>query len=578
MGMPNPAALRMALQLVLITAAACSPALQPGPGDAPGSETGAPKVLTIAIQREPQTFGTFVGSQGSAGPTTHVAQIVHNYLAIENERGVRQPQLAVDLPSVEKGTWRLNPDGSMDTTWRVRPNIKWHDGTPFTSADLLFSFTANRDPDLPRPIGRAARLMESATAPDAHTLIVHWATTYVRADEDAGLGPLASHLVEDLYRTDKQAFVNGPHFTTEFVGLGPYRLVTWEQSSHIELARFDDYFLGRPPLDKVIVRFVDDPNTMIANILAGAVDVVLPPGVGMQNAVEIKQRWEGTGNQVHVGLTAGLEQVEFQHRPEYARPTGGITNRLVRQGLFYAMDRAALVEVATHGFAPAADSWLRPDDPIRPEVESAIPQYPYDPSRAQQLLTQSGWTRGADGALVHAENRERFELEIRAREAASERGMNIIADQWKAVGVQSTLLVVPPSRRQDIEYEATRPGVLISNPRGDSLYGDRLHSRTLSSASTRWQGSNKAGYSNPRADDLFDQLSLTIATSQRAALQREALREVFDDLAIMPLFWEIQPILALGDVKARLGGTEPTWNIFEWDKVRPRDYDVGTSR
>jgi peptide/nickel transport system substrate-binding protein len=315
------------------------------------------------------------------------------------------------------------------------------------------------------------------------------------------------------------------------------------------------------------VRFVDDPNTMIANILGGAVDVVLPPGVGMQNAVEIKRRWEGTNNQVVVGLTAGLEQVEFQHRPEYARPTDGITIRQVRQALFHAIDRATLVEVATHGLAPPADSWLRPDDPIRPQVGSAIPQYPYDPGRAQQLLAQGGWSRGADGALTHTENRERFELEIRAREAASEQGMNIVADQWKAVGVQSTLLVVPPSRRQDIEYEATRPGVLISNPRGDSLYGDRLHSRTLATAASRWQGSNKAGYSNTRADGLFDQLALAIAPSQRIALQREALREVFDDLAIIPLFWEIQPILALGSVRGRLGGTEPAWNIVEWDKI-----------
>lgn len=562
-------AAHLTILLLLAIAMACAPpAVAPGAGaPSAGDRPRAPKVVTIAMQREPQTFGTFVGSVGGAGPTTDVAQIIHNYLAVENDRGVGQPQLAVELPSVERGTWVVHADGSMDTTWRIRRNVKWHDGAPFTTGDLLFSFAANRDPDLPRPISRAARLMESATAPDPHTLVIHWSTTYVKADEDAGLGPLAAHLLEDLYRNDKASFSNGPHFTTEFVGLGPYRLTTWEQGSHMELARFDDYYLGRPPLDRLIVRFIDDPNTAIANVLGGAVDVVLPPLVGIESAVEMRRRWEGTGNQVQIGTTSDLEHIEIQHRPEYARPRSGVTSRPVRQALWQAIDRTAVVEVGTGGLAPTADSWFRPDDPIRAQIESAIPQFPYDARRAQDLLAGAGWTRGPDGALVHADTRDRFELEIRAREAASERGMNVIADYWKALGVQSSLLTVPPSRRQDIEYEATRPGMLISNPRGYSLYEDRLHSRTIPSPITRWQGTNKAGYSNPRADELFDRLSVTVVPAERLALHREALQEVFADVAIIPLFWEIQAVVALESVRATLGGNKPAWNVFEWDKV-----------
>lgn len=132
--------------------------------------------------------------------------------------------------------------------------------------------------------------------------------------------------------------------------------------------------------------------------------------------------------------------------------------------------------------------------------------------------------------------------------------------------MQSSLLTVPPSRRQDIEYEATRPGMLISNPRGYSLYEDRLHSRTIPSPITRWQGTNKAGYSNPRADELFDRLSVTVVPAERLALHREALQEVFADVAIIPLFWEIQAVVALESVRATLGGNKPAWNVFEWDK------------
>lgn len=542
---------------------------------APGSETrggaaeparSGPKVLTIGMQREPETFGTFVGSVGGAGPTTNAAQIVHNYLLVEDDRGVRRPQLALEAPSVERGTWRLNPDGTMDTTWKIRPNIKWHDGAPFTTTDLLFSFEANRDPELPRPISRAGQLTESATAPDPLTLVIHWKTTYVKADQDDGLGPLAAHLLEDLYRTDKAAFVNGPHFTTEFVGLGPYRLVRWEQGSHMELARFDHYYLGRPPLDKLIIRFIDDPNTMIASVLAAGIDIALPPSVPIESAVEVRRRWEGTGSQVRIGVQPDLEHIEIQHRPEYARPREALTSRGVRQALYRSIDRHTLVDVAAYGLAPVADSWFRADDPLRPDVQSAIPQFPHDPVRAQEDLAQAGWVKGADSVLVNSRSGERFEIEMRAREPASERGMNVIADYWKALGVEASLLVVPPSRRRDIEYESTRPGILISNPRGFSLYEDRLHSRTISSAASRWQGTNKSGYRNPRADDLFDKLSVTVNPPERTVLHRQALEEVLGDVAIMPLFWEIQAGLVVSGVKASLGGAKPTWDVFQWDR------------
>jgi len=87
----------------------------------------------------------------------------------------------------------VNPDGTMDTAWRLRPNVKWHDGAPFTSADLLFSFNVYKDPEVPTASGRALGLMASATAPDPLTFVVHWSSPYVRADEGQALIPSLVH-------------------------------------------------------------------------------------------------------------------------------------------------------------------------------------------------------------------------------------------------------------------------------------------------------------------------------------------------------------------------------------------------
>ena len=85
------------------------------------------------------------------------------------------------------------------------------------------------------------------------------------------------HLLEEAYRTDKQSMIHSPLLSSGFVGLGPYRIARWDDGVELQFDRFDGYYLGRPPLDTVVVRYIKDGNTMVANILSGTVDVVVPP-------------------------------------------------------------------------------------------------------------------------------------------------------------------------------------------------------------------------------------------------------------------------------------------------------------
>ena len=172
----------------------------------------ARKVLTVALQTEPTSFdpGIIGGRLSGEGGVSNFQYFANDALALEIENDSYVPQLAIELPSFETGTWRLNPDGTMDTTWRLRPNIKWHDGTPFTAQDLVFTFSVYNDPDFPtRAEGRP--LMESVSAADPHTFVVHWKALFVNAyREPPGDDVMPRHLLDDLYRTDKNAFVNSP--------------------------------------------------------------------------------------------------------------------------------------------------------------------------------------------------------------------------------------------------------------------------------------------------------------------------------------------------------------------------------
>jgi len=89
----------------------------------------------------PPTSKGFIGGVSFAG---EVRDFVHNYLTVQNYRDETVAQLAAELPAAERGTWVVKPDGTMDVTWKLRPNIRWHDGTPFTSGDIAFSFQLER--------------------------------------------------------------------------------------------------------------------------------------------------------------------------------------------------------------------------------------------------------------------------------------------------------------------------------------------------------------------------------------------------------------------------------------------------
>lgn len=562
----------MVLALVLLLSAACgvqsrSTQSRGLPAGAQVGNTGAPKTLTLAILREPEGFIDFEQG-GKRGGAHNAKDIAHQQLVVVGEDGTYQPQLATEIISVDKGSWRVNADGTMDTAWKVRSNVRWHDGTPFTSADLLFTFTVKKDRDISwSSLGRPD-LMESATGPDPLTFVIHWSDTYFDADRAQDLPPLPRHLLEDTYRNDKAGFVNSPRFSTEFVGLGPYRLQRWEPGSHIQFARFDDYYQGRPPFDSVVLKFRADPNIMIANILSGTVDVLLPLGVDTEAALEVRRRWEGTGNQTRFSAQDTIWYVQIQFRPDYARPSNGLTNRAVRQALYHAIDRQALVEAVSEGVAPIADSWFRPDEPIHAELESSIPRFPYDPTRARALLAQAGWTPSADGTLVSGASGERFEIEVRGNQAGGiEKRVSVVGDGWKTVGVQPQFNIVPAARQGDAEYAATFPAGFVFFSQGRLFWQNRLHSSSVASPANRWSGRNRGGYSNPKVDALLDQIVVAIDPRERIPLHRQLLAEQLGDVALMPLYWEVTPLLMVKGVTGQIGGQdEVITNFFTWNR------------
>ena len=543
----------------------CSPAGPRAPGQSSSSpaQPAAPKILTMGHLREPATIDGYTGEGGGSGGAD-MYTLLQDKLTVTDPAGVRQPQLATEVPSIDKGTWQILPDGRMTMTWHLRQGVKWHDGAPFTSDDLMFSFKLHKDPDLVHSQAAIARLMDSATNPDPYTFIVTWKSIYVKADEAPALAPNPKHSLEDLYNNDKSGFINSPKYRDEYIGLGPYRMTAWERGTSMDLARFDDYWQGRPPLDRIQIRFIFDANTLVANVLAGAIDMNVPPGITGEQASEVKRRWEGTGNTARIEAVPTLDYMEPMVRLDYAKPVNGMPQLAVRQAMVHGIDKAALTGVVTNGLGPVADSIWFPNDALFPQLESAFVKYPYDVTKAQQLLAQAGWTKGPDGILVHTSG-ERFDVEIMVNETLAGKTGTIIADDWKKLGINATANPIPPARADDRAYTATRSGPLATFSFGD-WSSDRLNGRDLAGPENRFAGRNRAGYQNPRSDALLDQLLVTIDPAKRLPLLREQAQIYSGDAIVMSLYWEVRNVLALKNIKGYSGPASPWFNPYAWDK------------
>jgi peptide/nickel transport system substrate-binding protein len=155
--------------------------------------------------------------------------LVNAALCSFDDAGNLQPRLAEAVPTLENGNWRLAADGTMETSWSIRDGARWHDGTPLTADDLVFTLAVVQDKELPIFGDIAYASLDSARAVDSRTVVVKWKQPYIQADRLFTFAlalPMPKHILEGPYSSDKSTFTEHPYWAEEFVGTGPFRIRT----------------------------------------------------------------------------------------------------------------------------------------------------------------------------------------------------------------------------------------------------------------------------------------------------------------------------------------------------------------
>lgn len=543
--------------------AACAPASPGAGGSGPAAPArSGPSRIVMAITGDAHTVYNKLNPNSAVRGIGELQQLVNRGLTQTDNRDVRVPILAEETPSVENGLWTVQPDGRMETTWKLRPGILWHDGTPFTTEDIAFTARIASDRDIPILNERAFSYVESVNPADPRTVSVRWKQPYIDADALFGTAaqPVAKHILEPAFLADKLTLTDQPYWSVDFVGLGPFKIKSWERGSHVVLAANDAFTLGRPRIDEVEVRFILDANTLVANTLGGSIDVTMGRGISLDQGVTVRDRW--ADGSVDMGIPTSAMSIW----PQVMNPNPPImTNVQFRRAMFHGLNRQEMVDTIQYGLTTVIHSGANTREPEFPLIDAQVVKYEYDPRKASQMLSDLGYQRGPDGSLRNAQgNRLEFEYRTITGDINSKTILTS-TDQWRALGVGVEPVIIPSQRQNDRPYRATFPAFELL--RGGQTF-QTLHSSGARVPENDFNGNNYARYTNPEFDALVDRYNATIPRAERIQLAAQGYRHVTENVLNLPLFSDGQPSFISNRVKGVVDiATTGPWNVHTWEVI-----------
>jgi peptide/nickel transport system substrate-binding protein len=453
-------------------------------------------------------------------------------LDIEDAQEVARPYLAEALPQLNTDSWRVLPDGRMETTYRLRPEVTWHDGTPLSAEDFVFAWQVYATPALGQASTPPVGLMEEVQAPDARTVVIRWRQTFFEAaalnDE---FQALPRHILEEPFRDlDSVVFSNLPFWSSEYVGLGAYRLERWEPGAFIEARAFDGHALGRPRIDRIRIVFIPDPNTALANLLSGEVHYVGEFVLADDSGGTLEREWGPTQGGTVLYAPTALRVSVVQMRPEYADPPGLLDVR-VRRAIAHGIDAQIANEVLNSDRGIITPTLTSPRVDYYREIERTISRYPHDPRRTQQLMEEAGFTRSADGFFGRGGTT--MQLGVWSSSGTkNEQENSVIVDSLRKAGIDANRRVFSAAQLADAEARALIPGLSTRGQATKPLLA--YTSEQIPRPENRWRGENRGGWASTEYDRVYNAFSAALDRNERIRHNAEIERMWTSELPGIP--------------------------------------------
>jgi peptide/nickel transport system substrate-binding protein len=416
------------------------------------SENGAalhswtdPTTLRIGLWEEPDTLDPVVGTMAFS---SDVFQLIFDGLIRYDDRGRPIPDLATELPTFANGG--ISRDGRT-ITYHLMPQARWSDGVPVTSADVVFTWQQIMNPRNAVVSRNGYDRIVRIETPDAHTVRIVLDRPYPPAlflFRDLTMGAIVpKHVLAG------NASLNHVPFNARPVGSGPYVLREWEHGNEMRFDANPHYFRGVAKIPHVVLKFVPDQNTLVAELQAHEVDMYYSIGLSQL------QRVRGlSGIKILSRPSLHWEHLAFntEHPP--------LDDRRVRLALCYAIDENSIFAKIYHGEGRMAPTHFNPDFGY---ANPAATYYPYDLTKAAALLDRAGWKLGPDG--MRAKDGVPLAISISTVAGVKQRESIevLLQSAWRALGIDTTVKNFPAAT---LFAPASEGGVLFGGKTDVSLF------------------------------------------------------------------------------------------------------------
>jgi peptide/nickel transport system substrate-binding protein len=459
------------------------------------------------------------------------------------DEDLSKPSAQAAVPALRPGlatSWELSPDGTV-YTFHIRPNVKFHDGTPLDAAAVEFNIRRMWDKSFQYYDAKAAgqtnfvwQPLKSIATPDPMTLQLTMKQPFepfLRLLSQGGNGSTGIMSPASIKQYGNDNVGEHP------VGTGPFKFVDRVRGQRITLARNDDYWGTKPYLDKVVFRPLPDPSSRVASLRANEVDMIAVPPP--DSVASLQQ----SGFQVSEGAPPHVWFLSFNFNDPIMK------NKLVRQAINLAIDRQGMAtNLLKDTVKPAYDVQA----PANAAYVANTEAYGYNPDKAKQLLAQAGYPNGFSTVMMTSVDGSGQIIPVPMAE--------YIQQNLAKVGIQIQLQTTEWISYLSKWAQGTPPGVGWAQQSWGMTTPYWLYIATSSSLKAP-NGPNVGNYSNPQLDQVMQQ-AMT-ATTEAAAVEKwkEANRIVTDDAAIAPIVNDKAPYILSSKVHGFVSPSEEWYDL-----------------
>lgn len=476
------------------------------------------QTLTVGLKIEPTSIDPHYHN---LTPNNALLRDIYDRLVLTDETQQLVPGLAESWKPIDDLTWEL----------KLRKGVTFHDGTPFTADDVVFTF--DRAPNVPNAISSFGTYIKGKTVTkiDDHTVHVSTQRPYPLMPNDLSTFSIISK------KHGATANTGDYNSGTAAIGTGPFRFVEWVAGDRLVLDRNDDYWGEKPQFDRVVIKFIKSDAARVAALLSGDVDFIdnVP-------TVDIDRLKNEDGVNVVDSISNRIIFLHMDHDRSdspFVKANGGgkidnpLRDQRVRKAISMAINRQAIVDRVMAGSAIVAGQLLpKGFFGVSPNLKPVA----YDPQGAKALLAKAGYANGFELTL-HGPN-DRYINDVQVVEA--------VAQMLNRIGIKTSVETMPkavyfkrasrggPNKTPEFSFilvgwgaqtgEASSPLKALLNTYDESI---------------GFGASNRGRYSNSEVDRLTKEALATVDDVKRQDLLAKATEIAINDVGIIPLHYQV---------------------------------------